>query len=329
MKFSFTSKKEEDKDDDFKITETMYFNQLPQSTKNQFIEVYKLIKDNRQYLKEESLLESKNRGEVMYDEMEKIKDLCMNDLFFSIYSFGHQIDNGKKILNEYKIELSESKNDHKNTNSIKTFPSPFLVRYSKHLEDISDSISEEIEAYRGHLQSLSNNSENIGFNKNQKKNDILYNFFNEEYEALLRSSTKISQLCKKLSFTRSHLCQKLQIDQSRLMTDYKNTEDSIFSSIQTKYKQFLSNKKFKMQKSIDESDLFGKPTKIEAQKPAPKSFFSNSSFIANREKRNANNFTPPPPKLQIQNTPAITISNKAHVPPQTPPPNKKNPFNEP
>ncbi|KAK8899936.1 hypothetical protein M9Y10_002259 [Tritrichomonas musculus] len=253
--FFSNQQQQKNEEDDFKISESMRLEDLPDSIAKQFIEVHKFICDNREFL-ENSKIDQKDKSPI--SNISNINYICNNDLFLNLDSLAHQIDSGRKMIKDFKTDLDEFKKNYNSTQS------SFLVRYSKQLEDMSGSISEEIEAYKGHLQSLSNNSTINRCNSSSDYNDVLFNFFNEEYQALLRSSTKISRLSKKLSYTRALLCQKLKIDQSQFIIETKDVGSSVFQSIHTRYKQFQENKKSKLTKNISESDLFGLPTKIEA-----------------------------------------------------------------
>lgn len=329
FKFGNQKKKDDDQEVEFKISETMVLKNLPPSISSQFIEVYKLIKENREFIDKKKNLDFESKEKELCDDMEEIKNRCIKDLYLPITSLGNQIDNGRKMLKESQLELDEYTNDKKNENMAKNYPSPFLTRYSKQLEDDAECISEKIEAYKSHLQSLSDNCNDLLSNQNNQKNDVLLNFLYEENEAILRFSSKISQLSDKLSFTRKILCQKLKIDQSHLVTETKNTSDSVFQLVKSKYKQFLDNKKSIVQRNLEDSDLFGIPTKIPQSNIAKPLLGSGGfgSFVSNRKEKD-NNFTPPP-MINTQNaTTSSTSQIPTYKPPATPASNKahSNPF---
>ena len=208
--------------------------------------------------KDDSLILKESRK--LQDELDDIHRKAVSIIFGKLSSLARQIDSGSKTLKEFANDLNSSKSDNENSDSKKTHPSPFLLKYVDGVLNNADNLSQSIAAYSSHLQPQSNTSVSSSDQNNNHENNVLYNFLKEQNDAISRCSTKVSQLTIKMDGVRSELSKKLNINTTYLTTDEKSTDISNVQSIKTKYQQFLEQKELKEKKRQDESDIFGNST---------------------------------------------------------------------
>lgn len=272
-------KQDEDIESKFQITEEMTPENLPKQIQDKFDTLLNLI--------------ARNQGELTANELERdeIKSVSVtlkdeiNSIYESLLSFGHQIDNSKKTLKEFQNKLKEAQQHEKD--EVKTFPTPFILRYKQQLDETAETISEEITSYANHLQSLNSNTKK----NTNSQNTVLIAFLAEEQGAILRESTRIAHLNEKLNHTRSVLCKKLKIHPSEIINQGDQITDSIAQSVKTKFLQFKESQKSKLRKSIIDADIFGTPKTTEtSDQPAKSPFaFSTTGSFGNFAKPSAIN----------------------------------------
>lgn len=275
--FKFGQKQQEQEVPEIKLEEQMLFKDIPEDKKNVFKEVYKFIVENRESSKKDQEKVQIDKVVTMQKDLSAIRDDAISDIFGILSSLARQIDSGSKTLNEFKKDLSISKSDFDiaNSGSNKKHPTPFLLKYVDDIENTAEELSQSIIAYTSHLQPKAN-SVTSSEKQNNNENQVLYNFLKEQSNAIFRCSTKVSKLTTKMTQARQALSDKLKINSLDFSFENKNITESNVQSINTKYQQFLEQKKQKEKRGIDESDIFG-GSKVSVKSAAPASKFSFSS----------------------------------------------------
>ncbi|OHT10005.1 hypothetical protein TRFO_20916 [Tritrichomonas foetus] len=254
LSFGFGQQPKQEEKPPFQINEQMLLTDIPSDVVKEFIDVHKKIVETRTFLaKEEQQKQSNENSED--DSTQKtllsIRDESTSEIFGSLTSLAHQIDAGKKTVKEFEEELAISKSDYTNSEHIRSLPSPFILRFVDRVEKSAEDFAQSIAAYGSHLQPnkpISN------------ENQIIFDFLNEQHNAILRCSSRVSKLNEKLIATRNNLATKLKINSINISNFEESAEDSYAQSIDVKYQQFLGQQKQKNQKRIEESDLFGNST---------------------------------------------------------------------
>ncbi|OHT10116.1 hypothetical protein TRFO_20771 [Tritrichomonas foetus] len=324
MNFNFwgnnPAEKNEEKDS-FQLTEQMLLTELPGSVAKDFLNIYNNIVENRKFINENkitSAAQTVSEKDIQF-KISNLNENANSELLNNLSSLAHLIDFGRKTLKEFQEDLQISKKDYSETDQLQSFPSPFMIRFSKQLEQTAENISQEIIAYGSHFQPTALS----------EKENILFHFFKEESNAILRISSRISNIKRKYSATRTLLCNKLRIPISQTDASDLSLDNSYANTILSKYKHFRAEQKSKIQKNSDDSDIFGMPTHIENNASSSMaSTWGTSSFTNNLTQRRANStFNPPPPKINTAQTTSILPTSAPEQPP-APSTKGKNPFSD-
>ena len=296
MSFNFFSSQQQQKIEEeksFQLSDQMKWDEIPEKVRHEIIEIHQMILKNRELLNDNENGKSKTADDEEKEVQNSLYDLSSRskeELFGNLTSLAHQIDYGKRIINEYKEDFSFSKNCYNTSNALSSFPSPFLSNYSKHLEEEFRSLDQEITAY----------SSQFNFSDKSVDDNIFFKLFEEENNAICRTSTKLTQLLNKYANTRLNLYQKLKITQPYKSDSYTFQDQSYAKSIELKFKQFKSEQTAKQVKNLEHSDLFGVSNQIEETKS--NSLFGNSfgtgytGFSSSSlTQRSQNGFKAPPP----------------------------------
>ena len=290
MNFSWSQPQQKEEKPPFQISESMTMNDLTPEIKKEFIEVYNEIKNAKKFTitqkKAEQSKESNeakgseekgddksdaNEGEDLLNKVFSTREAIVSEIFGSLTSLAHQIDAGKKIVKEYSDELKISQEDYRNSEQIRSLPSPFIIRFVDNVEKLADDLSQSISAFGSHLQPSLKPDDDM----------VIYNYLNEQHNAIVRCSSKVSKINEKLITVRNNLASKLKINAFSFSQSEPHTENTYAQSIQSKYQQFLAQNRNKNQKRLEESDLFGNST-VEAPKTSSfGSSFGNFSNFGN------------------------------------------------
>ncbi|KAH0791671.1 hypothetical protein GPJ56_004357 [Histomonas meleagridis] len=245
---SFNQQPKEEKPP-FQMSEHMLLTELPNDLKKDFLDVYKTIQAHKEPAAKSTTYSSKNIESLV----ESIKKETVNELLTKLTSVANNIDHGKAELEELQSELNIAKSDLTNSSHIGDPPTPFIRRYVAKINKMAIDLENMLASAGRYLQP----QQKITTNSSQVMVDLL----SQEHEAIVRCSARVSQVQAKLTSVRSELESKLNVSHSQLdFSDYQ-FESSYQQNIQVKYKQFLNDRKRKVTKRNEESDLLGNSTK--------------------------------------------------------------------
>ena len=168
-----------------------------------------------------------------------------------ILSLANTADTYKKVVSDYKNELETSKKEHLNAQQSKIVPSSFIKRITGKIETQAIDISEQLSSYESYYQTTDDFD----------SFDSLVDFLSEDYDAVIRTSTLVSDLSKLRDELRHKSMTKFKLEDNQMTILESNEEIStsnlILSQIKNQYKEFEEEQKKKNQKRTENTNLFG------------------------------------------------------------------------
>ena len=246
---SFGQQQQTEEKPPFQMAEHMLISELPNDLKKDFIDVYQTIQDHKEPAAKSTTYSSKN----IESSIESIKKGTVNELLTNLTSVANNIDHGKSVLKELQNELAIAKSDLTNSSHLRNPPTPFIRRYVAKINKMAVDLEQMLASAGSFLQP----QQKITTNPSQ----IMVDLLTQEHNAIVRCSARVAQVQTKLTSVRSELESKLNISHSQIDLDDHQLESSNQQNIQIKYKQFLNDRKRKITKQNEESDLLGNSTK--------------------------------------------------------------------
>lgn len=248
-------KQQQPQQSQFHMTEQMLITDLPPDISISFVEVFNKVSENPNT----DVLEGVSPIDL---EIKGIEEETQQALSGSVLSLAHQVDYAKSVIKELSQELEKSQSDLTNSSHVRTVPTPFITRYVNRLQQRAADLSESLSAYQSRLLP------NSQIDSDQTVRELL----EQQYEALLRCSTKVVHVRDKLDQTRTMMSQKFNLEslsQTLAKLDAESgSHDLISKRIENDYTQFKSERKRKLDKRNANSDLFGNSLIAAPAKPA-------------------------------------------------------------
>lgn len=255
LNFGLGKQQQQPQQSQFQMTEQMLITDLPPDVSNSFVEVFKKVTESPNT----DVLEGVSPIDV---EIKQLEEETQQALKGSVISLAHQVDYAKSVIKELNKELERSQSDLTNSSHVRTIPSPFITRYVNRLQQRATDLSESLAAYQSRLQP------NYQIDSDQTVRELL----EQQYNAILRTSTKVVHLRDKLDQIRILTMQKLNTDSlSSSFVNYdanNETKDLISNRIENDFTQFKAERKRKLDKRNANSDLFGNSLLATPPKPA-------------------------------------------------------------
>ena len=199
----------------------------------------------------ESQGKSADSNNQLENDINEIKESVKSMMFGKLMTAAHQVDSGKEIVEDIKNDLEKSKSDRQNAQSVKVTPTPFIERYVEKVVQKSTDLTESLSSYESRFSS------NDSFDTEEE----MMNFLADQYDAVIRTSTRVANLEKAAGDVRSLSMKQLKITSNQLnaLEKDKETETTTtnLSQIKSKYDQFLNEQKKKNEKKTEDTDLFG------------------------------------------------------------------------
>ncbi|EAY01015.1 hypothetical protein TVAG_154850 [Trichomonas vaginalis G3] len=228
------------------VNETMLIEELKNETAGKIVSIFNSILNYETY-------ELPDDSAFIDSSLEQIKEDTKQTLFGALTSLANKVDNGFKIKRSLQEELHNSSIDLGNATHARSTPTPFILRFFKKLKNEFRELDTNISNVQSSLLSLDGNN----------SLDSLGATLLQEHRAILRCSSKVSNLRRKYEETRKHMLDKLNLDENKLEEKFEFTSQDDMSyaeNIKLLYNQYISDKNAKLQKWIEDIDLFGETT---------------------------------------------------------------------
>ena len=249
---SLFGKKKQEAEPVINISDQMKLEELDPVTSNKFVDIFNFANQNSMFQFPESSTEVESR-------MQLIKDTTIKELFGPLTSLAHQIDMGKKTIFDFTEELHKSQEDLNGSSHNKRTPTPFITRFVDGLKTQFYEVDDSIKIVGSTLTS-EDTDEQVG--QFISTEHYLSESLKCEQQGILRLSSKVSALKTQFDDLRteiedkSHFSDLYNKQQKKAKSPNEQRYDTA-EGIENRYKTFLSDKKNRMQKKIDNEDLFG------------------------------------------------------------------------
>ena len=257
------------------INEQMLVDDLEAKIFNQIVEIFNFSMDNATFQMPET-------GPELDSSLQFLKESTEKELKGPLISLAHRIDNGMKIVSEYKDELSQSKQDLGGSYHNNRTPTPFISRF---VADLKTQFYELDQSIKTVESTLSSNVSNEDLYQEMFPEVSLAEALQKEHESINRISSKVSVLkqhfdeLNEVYQEKSHFADASAEKEDEHVDDtteenkpFETTFDTA-GKIETKYQQYLSENKNKQRNRIEKNDLFGSDPAVLAAQPAAKSGF--------------------------------------------------------
>lgn len=202
---------------------------------NMFIETYtKCILPNQ---KSKSLEGVDSYGKKVSD----VYDECVRAIQHTLVALASEVDHGNSLVSEARADLDMYHADKTNSYLSHTFPTPFMSRFINNIEKRKNNLSEAISEYENKIQE----------GKQAENSTLLLQVLQEQNEAIVRCSSRISEIQRKADELRSLLEKRASAMHRQSIIKFVTEDDSkksIVSAVQTSYVQFLEERKHNIEK---------------------------------------------------------------------------------
>lgn len=255
------------------VEESTLIQDLEVDARNIIIDTY--LKGVNLYTKEKPIDGLDSLGKKLSDLSEDATRIIQHTLLH----LANEVDHGNAAIREARDELDTFHRDYTDALHPHKFPLPFISRFADKIQQRSKNISEAITAYESKLQST----------EQPDSPAVLVQVLNEQYNAIIRCSARVSEIQRKSQEIRNLFETKLKeknanISALKLQTDGRE-KLSIIESIETAYDQYVEERKRLIEKR-DTTTNFSQECAVEVKKTGfggtSKFGFGGGGFGANK-----------------------------------------------
>lgn len=249
-------------EEEIHLTETMLIDELSPDLSNKFYDVFMECESNSNRMLPDEV-------DSIASSLMELSEQTKKVIFGPLTSLANKIDNGKESVDRFSTDLEGSKSDLSNASHHKSTPTPFINRMFDHLQNQYNDLAQQLAA---------NESKFTLSSETLTPYESLAKALREQNEALIRCSTKVAKLRSQYESTK-----KLFNDRFGQFSRTVNIDDSISSSstvaetVTSTYKTWESERKQKLDKYMEDIDLFGVNT-VAPQTQAKKSILGGKIF---------------------------------------------------
>lgn len=152
----------------------------------------------------------------------------------TLSALASEVDHGNSLIAEARADLDMYHADKTNSYASHAFPTPFMSRFVHNLEKRKKNLSEAISEYENKLQE----------GKQTESPALLVQVLQEQNEAIVRCSSRVSEIQRKTDELRSFLQNRTMRSHSNLKyMDEDDSKRSVVSTVQMQFEQFLEERK--------------------------------------------------------------------------------------
>ena len=239
--FSLLGNKKAPEPPQIKLSSQMHLNDLPAEISNQFVDLFNQIQESNSF-------KPQDNGTEVIKVLDEINNNYEFEIIGDLRRVAQKFDTEKVLLQEFSTDLTKSISDFHNSSHIRATPTQFIVRSADKIKDLSLQISQSLSAFESRMI----------ISQNLNSNNILSSFLEDETNAIIRTSSKISRIQSKFDLFKTNIENK-----NINILNYNNNNNDIkkinsySKAIKTRLDQYKVEIKRKEKKLHQTTDLFG------------------------------------------------------------------------